>query len=117
MRAERGATDTSNFKNAVDADDFFAPIASNANRILQGDIVKGDDGVFFRAIRDRTESAENFKASVLSGNSFVALNNANASGAWTTTAGKFKPDIYTRMEDFIRPMIKWLTLLWRKWFR
>ena len=47
LRAETGATDTSNFKNAVDADDFFAPIASNADRILQGDIVKGDDGVFF----------------------------------------------------------------------
>ena len=95
LRAETGhPSTTSNFKAAVDADAHFGPYTGNANAIKQGDVVKGDDGVFFRAIRDRSANAEDLSAT---GGSFIALKNANASGAWNSNIngsgnGQFRPN-------------------------
>ena len=88
-----------NFTAALNAGDHPPVVASgnasptgDANYIKQGDIVKGATDSYFRAIRDRTESAENF--GTLAGGLWT-IQNSNSSGAWNQNVGgtgKFRPN-------------------------
>ena len=93
-----GTTRTS-FSIALNAGDHppvtgsgTAATTGDANYIKQGDIVKGSTDSYFRAIRDRTENAENFGTL---GGGLWNLQNGNSSGAWNQNVGgtgKFRPD-------------------------
>lgn len=59
----------------------------DADAIKQGDIVKGTDGAYFRALRDRTEDAENF------GTLSDSFANLKSNTSWNTFGtGKFRPN-------------------------
>ena len=92
-------TTRTDFTAALNAGDHPPVTASgnasptgDANYIKQGDIVKGATDSYFRAIRDRTESAENF--GTLAGGLWT-IQNSNSSGAWNQNVGgtgKFRPN-------------------------
>ena len=86
-------TTQANFSDAVNAGQH-TPVSSvsggatgDADAIKQGDIVKGTDGAYFRALRDRTEDAENF------GTLSDSFANLKSNTSWNTFGtGKFRPN-------------------------